>query len=279
MRLFCIILSICFCLGAGAQGAVSFHRGEAPEVYDYILYVPTSADTAAASLPLVITLHSRSASGGDLSKVDLFGTIDAIESGMPLNAVVVAPQATGAQWDAERVMKTAMHVAASCPVDTNRVYAIGMSMGGNGVADLAAAYPERIAAAVVLAGSIDKGRTESLCQMPLWVIRGTNDSPGAIQRTVTMVEDILQADGLRLVYTPLKGVDHRQHERLLYMPQVYAWLLQHKLRDPGRPAAAVPTITSKMLKDAYKGLRLRDGSAAKRKSRGGNRPRGPRRGR
>lgn len=295
-------------LGVRAEGIFTEHVGEVENGYDYILYEPgnvainsdaldsivvdsvavdsvvvdsVAVDSVAVDcvnhadgLPLIVTLHSRSASGRNLADVDMFGTIDALHSGMELDAVVLAPQATGDSWDVEKIMNDVDRVVATCNIDPNRIYAIGMSMGGNGVAELAAACPDRFAAAIILAGSLTKGDVANLNKLPLWVIRGLNDREEAIAHTDKMVNRMrAQPDKApRLVYSRVKGVDHRQHERMLYMPYFYHWLMSHSLDNPDRSVNTTMDITAKQLKNAYKGLHLRDGSAALRKSR----PRGPR---
>lgn len=269
------LISLCMCVSVAAYAGVTYHTDEVADGYNFVLFTPDSVRTPT---PLIVTLHSRSASGGDLQNVDNFGTIDALQSGMKMDAIVLAPQATGDKWDVRKVMNDIDYVMSHYAVDPDRIYAIGMSMGGNGVADLAAAYPDRIAAAIILAGGLTKGGFTELSQVPLWVIRGLNDRDEAISRTDEMVGEIRKIDGSRIAYSRLKGVDHRQHERILYMPAVYEWLLTHRLSTPGRPISPTVEITPKLLNDAYKGLNLRDGSAAKRKARGDGRrgPRGPR---
>lgn len=253
------------CINICAQTGVTYHTGEVENGYNFILYMPDSVTT---DKPLIITLHSRSSSGQNLQDVDRFGTIDAIESGMKMDAYVLAPQAPGASWDAEKIMKVVDYVMENNNVDSTRIYAIGMSMGGNGVADLVAANPERIAAAMILAGALTKGSASEMSKVPVWVIRGMNDRAEAIQRTDDMVEAVREHDSSRIVYSKVKGLDHRQHERILYIPYFYDWLMSHNLTELNRPIHPTVEVTPKMLNNAYKGLHLRKDSAVKRKSRG-----------
>ncbi len=243
MRLFIIsvlIISVSFC--TSAQSNFSIHLNEVKDGYNFILYQPDSSDTAK---PLIISLHSRSYSGNDLSEIDKFGIIDALHSGMDLDAIVLAPQATANYWDADKIMKDVDWVLSNYNVDPSRIYAIGMSMGGNGVANLAAAYPDRIAAAIVLAGSLTKGEVENLNKVPLWVIRGQNDREKAIERTDSMVNMMRsQPDHApRLVYSKVPGIDHLQHERILYIPYFYQWLMSHNLKNPNRSVNTTIDIT------------------------------------
>ncbi len=274
---FAVSLLVALCAGflSVAHAGVTYHEKEAAGGYNYVLYSP---DSVQSPMPLIIALHSRSAAGNDLKEVDRFGTIDALRSGMRVNGYVLAPQATGDRWDAAKIMSDVDRVVATNNVDPNRIYVIGMSMGGNGAADLVAAYPDRIAAAIILAGASD-GDPSAMSKVPLWVIRGLDDREEAIARTDDMVERIREVDGSRIVYSRVKGVDHRQHERILYMPYFYEWLMSHNLNDIGRPVNTTVDLTAKTIDKAYKGLKLREESAAKRKSRGPRRdgPRGPRR--
>lgn len=262
---FIFLFSLVFCTGISAKTGVTYHSDEVDNGYNFILYTP---DSAATVKPLLITLHSRSSSGKNLQDVDNFGTIDAIESGMEIDAYVVAPQSTGTDWDPEKIMRVVDYVVANNNVDPNRIYAIGMSMGGNGVANLTAAYSEIIAAAMIIAGSLTQGSTTELSKVPLWVIRGTNDREEAIRRTDNMVVDIREHDSSRIVYSKIIGLDHRQHERILYMPCFYEWLMSHNLSDLHRPIHPTFEVTTKMLNNSYEGLRLHKDSAANRKNRG-----------
>ncbi len=263
MRSRLFVLMVLVAMYAAAQGRFVKFIGRCPGGYNFILYEP---DSCAGKMPLIISLHSRGASGNNLADVDMFGTIDALHSGMSLNAFVLAPQATGDRWEAEKIMKDLEWVEENYNIDTARVYAIGMSMGGNGVGELVQANPDRFAAAIMLAGTVSDCDPVALSRVPLWVIRGMKDREHAIRRTDEMVERMrsLPDKAPRLVYSRVKGLDHRQHERLLYIPEIYDWLMSHSLTNPNRSVNTTFEITPKLLKNAYKGLRLRDGSAAKR---------------
>ncbi len=264
MRYIILIITAIITISASGKGKITYHENEVDDGYNFVLYQP---DSTSVAKPLIITLHSRSSSGNNLKDVDYFGTIDAIESGMEIDTYVIAPQATGNNWDADKIMKDVYRVVTDYNIDTCRIYAIGMSMGGNGVADLAAANPDKIAAAIVLAGGLTNGSVSNLNKIPLWVIRGMDDREEAIARTDQMIEKMQsQADGApRLIYSKVKGLNHRQHERILYMKYFYEWLMSHNLKDPDRASNPTINVTAKLLKNSYKGLNIREESATKRK--------------
>ena len=59
----------------------------------------------------------------------------------------------------------------------------------------------------------------------------------------------------RLIFTPLKGVDHGRPARLFYMTQTYDWLFSHSTKDPGREVCRDFKVTPEMLSKAYEDLR------------------------
>jgi predicted peptidase len=160
------------------------------------------------------------------------------------------------------------YVSEHYQVDTNRISAIGMSMGGYGVADLIAAYPNNIAAGIVLGGGLTHGDAANLNKVPLWIIRGLKDREEAIARTEKTVKDMQKADSTtpRLVYTKVEDLDHRQHERALYMADFYNWLISHSITDDGRAIKPVFDVSTTTLSKSYKGLNIRPTSQTKEKS-------------
>ena len=49
---------------------------------------------------------------------------------------------------------------ANYPVDRNRIYIAGLSMGGMGTFDMLCRYPDLFAAAIPICGGVDTGRLE-----------------------------------------------------------------------------------------------------------------------
>jgi predicted peptidase len=270
--IFTFLLFALICLTAVAKGAITKHEQEVADGYNFLLYEP---ENTSEKLPIIVALHGGSVCGNNLDMVDNFGTMDALESGMELNAYVIAPQnSSRSDWSAEKIMNIVNCVAEHYSVDTNRISAIGMSMGAYGVADLIAAYPDNIAAGIVLGGGLAHGDVANLNKVPLWIIRGLKDREEAIARTERTVKDMQEADPTtpRLVYTKVKGLDHRQHERALYMADFYSWMMSHNITDEGRAVKPVFEVSTKTLGKSYKGLNIRSTSQTKKKSHRPSRP-------
>ena len=93
------------------------------------------------------------------------------------------------------------------PVDRDRVYLIGISMGGFGASELAARRPELFAAAVPIAGGGDVSKAHRLRSLPIRAIHGADDQTVPVGHSRKMISAIRSAGGFAL-YDELHGVGH-----------------------------------------------------------------------
>lgn len=264
-KLILTILLLSSSLVSVAQKLTAY-RGNVPGSYNYWFYTPDSLDNSeGGAKPLVIFLHGASLCGNDLERVKRYGTVDAIQKGRSLDAFVVAPQNPGGSWKPEKVMKLVDWAADKYNVDLDRVYVIGMSLGGYGTIDMAATYPDRIAAAVAMCGGGSVKDLSGLNDVPLWIIHGTSDRAVNISQSDKVVSAMKMADEdtPRLVYHRIQGMNHSQPARLLYHPEIYDWLFSHSLKDEDRNVSPAFNITNNTLGSAYQGLNMSRRSAAK----------------
>lgn len=236
---------------------ITAERGRIPGGYNFWLSTPTPVSTNdSARYPIVVFLHGQSLSGNNLNKVLRYGTIAAQKKGLKLEGYVVAPQSSYGPWSPKKVMDVVDWVIAhENNVDTTRIYVIGMSKGGYGAIDVAAAYPDRIAAAAAFCGGATvKQPGEALSRVPLWIVHGTADRAVSVKESDRVVSEIKEADAdaPRLVYDRVPGMNHGKPARLFYMPEMYEWLFAHTLNDPGRAVAKTFAITTETLAKAYR---------------------------
>ena len=143
------------------------HRNEVKDAYSFWFRTPEVGSGDSIARPLVVFLHGRSLCGTDLNRVRRYGPLDAISRGLRLDAYVLAPQNPGGAWRPQRVMRLVEWAVKHYNVDTNRIYVVGMSLGGYGTIDFVGTYPNKIAAAMALCGG---GTIKELCglaQVPL----------------------------------------------------------------------------------------------------------------
>ena len=75
-------------------------------------------------------------------------------------------------------------------IDTNRLYIIGLSMGGFGTWDAITRYPTKFAAAVPICGGGDSTKVGPIANLPLWVVHGQLDPAVNIASSRAMVNAI-----------------------------------------------------------------------------------------
>lgn len=232
--------------------------------------VSVEADSLAEK-PVVIFLHGASLCGTDLNRVRRYGTIHAIESGRDMDAYVIAPQNPGGSWNPQKVMAIVDWLGERRDIDRNRIYVLGMSLGGFGAIDMAATYPDKIAAAIGMCGGATVKNLDGLDEVPLWIIHGTADRAVAVGQSDRVVNAIKNVDQFtrRLIYDRVQGMNHSQPARVFYKPETYKWLFSHSLTDPGRPVNPGFDVSPGALRDSYQGLHIKktsSGKATKKKS-------------
>lgn len=229
------------------------HRCVSPGGYHFYLYTPATDTVGKHKTPVVVFLHGRSLCGTNLSKVRRYGTINAIEKGKKLNAIVIAPQNPGARWNPGKIMDIVNWTVAHTGADTNRIYVLGMSLGGYGTIDFAAAYPDKVAAAMALCGGGSSKNYCGLGKVPLWILHGTADRSVGVGESVKVVNAMVACgDTSRLIFTKLPGASHGRLARIFYLSEAYEWLFEHSLQDSNRAVNRRYTINNEMLNDVYK---------------------------
>lgn len=264
-RLFSIlILTIILATNVIAKG-ISAHRGEVANGYNFWLYDPNDEEIDEPK-PVVIFLHGSSLCGNDLNKVKRYGTIDAIEKGREIDAYVIAPQNPGGAWKPDKVMAVLDWVSDNYNIDYDRVYVLGMSLGGYGTIDVTATYPDRIAAAIAMCGGGTVKDLSGLNDVPLWIIHGTADRDVSIEKSDKVVAEMKRTAGSngteRLIYNRVPGMNHSRPARMFYLPESYDWLFKHTLKDRQRKVFPAFPVENAM-DGAYKNLKRSSSSSNK----------------
>lgn len=246
-----LILTITFFANSSR---ITAHRGKVSNGYNFWLVEPEDSMVAK---PVFIFLHGASLCGNDLNKVRRYGTLDAIEKGRELDSYVIAPQNPGGAWNPKKIMNILKWVEDYYNVDYDRIYVLGMSLGGYGTIDFAATYPDDVAAAMAFCGGGSVKDLSPLNNVPLWIVHGTADRAVSVQQSDNVVSAMKKANAStpRLIYDRIQGMNHSQPARLFYLAQTYEWLLSHSLKDDNRPISEGFSITSDLMRSAYSGLR------------------------
>ena len=98
------------------------------------------------------------------------------------------------------VMDLLDEILAAYPIDPNRLYVTGLSMGGFGVWDLLMRYPNKFAAAAPMSGAGDPAQADNIKGIPTWIFHGEIDSTVPVEGSRDMV-NAFEALGETVVYT------------------------------------------------------------------------------
>ena len=113
------------------------------------------------------------------------------------------------------------------PVDPDRVYLTGLSMGGYGSWDLAARMPGRFAAVIPICGGGDETTAAKLAKLPIWCFHGADDEVVPAARSRSMVEAVKAAGG-NVKYTEFEGVKHDSWTPAYRDPATLEWLFRQR---------------------------------------------------
>ena len=195
----------------------------------YLLYLPEGYD-ARDNWPLMIFLHGSGERGDDLELVKKHGPPKlALEMNFPL--IILSPQCrAGSRWETKPLIELIDHILSELPVNRRKIYLTGLSMGGFGTWDLAAAFPDYFAAIVPICGG---GNPSDACKMkdiPAWVFHGQDDKVVPVEKSQEMV-DALKNCGGRVKFTVYPDTGHDSWTKTYANPKLYEWLLNQNKID------------------------------------------------
>ena len=109
------------------------------------------------------------------------------------------------------------------PIDPDRLYIIGYSMGGFGTWDAIQRYPDLFAAAVPVCGGGDETAARRIIHVPVWVFHGALDNIVKVERSRNMVNALVRAGGVPR-YTEYATINHFCWGYAFMNENMLAWL-------------------------------------------------------
>ena len=208
---------------------------------------------ATGRLPLVVFLHGSGGLGTDNEKQmglgNIFGTrVWALpENQKEFPCYVVAPQ-TDRGWvrygppstgdsvarvvpglgDGARVAFELIDgLAKEFPIDTQRIYLTGHSMGGAGAWHMIAQRPRFFAAAVICCGGTSLDSAAAAASTPLWSFHGDADDTVPVKISRDRIAALRKAGGHPLS-TEYAGVGHNVWQWAYTEPSLVRWLFSNR---------------------------------------------------
>lgn len=243
----------------------SFDGGTLP----YRIHIPEDYD-AKKSYPVLLFLHGAGEVGNDNVQQIQVGVQNLFDTRPELleQCIFLLPQCPeGEQWvgtqleqlfngnySTESVPETHAMKAAiallestlkeySC--DENRVFIMGLSMGGFGTWDALVRHGEMFAAAVPICGGGDEAFAEQLAEMPIWAYHCTGDPLVKFEGTQRMYDLITAAGGVKIRFTPVESESHDAWSAATSDGELIDWLFAQSRAVEPMPteAPAVPDVS------------------------------------
>lgn len=225
-------------------------------VLPYRLYVPENYD-ATKSYPLIVFLHGAGERGNDNAAQLKNGILVPFgDPNSPIhNCIVVAPQCpAGKKWveypnggAAQYCQYSTDMFAESAPlkallelidvlkgeynVDSDRIYATGLSMGGYGTWDLLARHGDIFAAAIPVCGGVDVSHADIYKDIPIYTFHGLKDTTVPSTGTLNVVDKIKELGGEKITLVTYPDGAHSIWNTAYGTQGLFEWLLSNKLSD------------------------------------------------
>ena len=194
---------------------------------NYLLHIPNS-DIPTTKYPLILHLHGAGERGRNLELVRNFGLSRICQRDPAFPFIVASPQCPENDfWRTDVLFALLDELCEKYPIDPERIYVSGASMGGYGTWALAAHDPSRFAAIAPICGRAAGLWTWALTKLPIWVFHGALDPVVPLDESARLVKD-LQALGNPVKFTIYPTALHDCWTRTYRNPELYTWFMTHK---------------------------------------------------
>ena len=198
--------------------------------FGYVEYLPKDFDENK-KYPLVIFLHGAGERGDDLDVAMRHGYMKYVrEEGKEDPFIFIAPQCPNEKyWGCytESLIAFIDSVTEGLPVDKDRIYLTGLSMGGTGTWMLAMACPDKFAAILPVCGSGICWNAGIIAHIPTCICHGDCDDVVPVQESITMLSRI-SANGGKAELKIYNGVVHNAWDYAYTDDKIVEWLLSNK---------------------------------------------------
>lgn len=110
------------------------------------------------------------------------------------------------------------------PVDRNRIYIMGISMGGMGTFDMVCRYPDLFAAAIPICGGVNPNRLNEIETSTAFKIFHGDADPVVPVEFSREAYTILKAKDINVAYMEFPGVDHNSWTPAFNSPHFMDWI-------------------------------------------------------
>jgi len=222
-------------------------------VLPYRLFKPANYDPGR-KYPIILFLHGAVGAGED-NRLQFNGgnevppkALTTSEAQVKFPCFILAPQCPRHEGWASLTTRPTQPMRMSLivlfalqkefSIDPDRLYVIGLSMGGHGVWDVVSRQPNLFAAAVPICSAGDLSKAPLLVHLPIWCFHGEADPLVNVRYAREMMAALKKAGG-HPKYTEYSGVGHNSYVNAFKEPELLPWLFAQKRGTaPGTTASA-----------------------------------------
>jgi predicted peptidase len=223
------------------QSAAHFERTLTKKVsLEYLVYLPPDAANQK-KLPAIFFLHGSGERGTNVWQVAKHGPPKVVQEKTNFPFIVFSPQCPpGKSWDPDVVVAFVKQMKREYPIDPDRVYLTGLSLGGAGTWNALLEHPGLFAAAVPICGRTDTNglafmkpeKLEKVRHLPIWVFHGAKDPAVPVKYSEDMVA-ALKALNANVKLTIYPDAVHDSWTQTYANPELYDWLLAQNRKNNG----------------------------------------------
>ena len=213
------------------------------EQMPYLLFAPGNLNPQTR-YPLVLWLHGGGSRGEKLSQILAYGDKHGplffarpdtqktypcfiVAPLCPADRFWATPDSVDPSPQTRLVFAILDDVMARYPIDSQRLYVTGISMGGYGAWEMIARRPAMFAAAVPICGGGNPAKAEQMKSVPIWAFHGDRDELVPVSESRKMVEALKRAGG-KVKYTEYQGVGHSAWDQAFAEAELLPWLFTQK---------------------------------------------------
>lgn len=201
---------------------------------NYWLYTPTNAEE---NMPLIVYLHGSSGKGIEPEQLLTSGVFpQSLAEGAfgDIRAYVLIPQLPEEQQDwisfKQPVVSLIQNVIDAYKIDSSNVSLTGFSLGGAGVWNIAASYPDMFRCIAPCSGGMRSAESmlSALEQMPVWAFVGKEDTIVKPQNTIDFMKKLSEKN-TNAKLTEFEGATHTDVPALAYLDNeinLICWLIE-----------------------------------------------------
>lgn len=198
----------------------------------YVLDCPADPE-ADEKYPLLVCLHGK---GGGTHAPRAFEQI----GGPP--CFVLAPSVPPQEFSWSDIRRNGLpyvfelidDLLETEPIDPDRIYVTGQSMGGFGTFGAVAMRPDFFAASVPVCGGWRTDEAACMHEVPMWIFHGDADKVVPAQYSRDMVKALREAGGTPR-YTEYEGVGHNSWVNAYGSEELWVWLFKQRRKPADSP--------------------------------------------